>query len=77
MRVHLVRHGQVENPGNILYGRQSGWYLSSLGQEMARGVADWSKTLDLGALHVSPLERAQQTAAPISDAHRVEITTDD
>jgi broad specificity phosphatase PhoE len=77
MRVHLLRHGQVENPGNILYGRQPGWYLSSLGKEMASGVAEWSKDLDLGALHVSPLERAQQTASPISDAHRLEITTDD
>ncbi len=77
MRVHLVRHGQVENPKNILYGRQPGWYLSSLGKEMAAGVADWSKTLDLGALHVSPLERAQETASPISKAHGVAITTDD
>jgi broad specificity phosphatase PhoE len=67
MRVHLVRHGQVENPNNILYGRQPGWYLSSLGKEMAAGVADWSKALDLGALHVSP----------ISKAHDLWITTDD
>ena len=77
MRVHLIRHGQVENPENILYGRQSGWYLSDLGKEMAAGVAQWSKELDLGALHVSPLERAQQTAAPISEIHGVEITTDE
>jgi len=34
--VHVVRHGEVENPHSILYGRQPGWKLSERGQEMAR-----------------------------------------
>ncbi len=37
--VHLLRHGQVENPRNILYGRQPGWKLSERGHEMAKAVA--------------------------------------
>lgn len=44
---------------------------------MARTVGDWSKSVDLGALHVSPLQRAQETAAPIAAAHDIEITTDE
>jgi broad specificity phosphatase PhoE len=31
----------------------------------------------LGALHVSPLQRAQETAAPIAAAHKIAITTDE
>ena len=75
--VHVVRHGEVENPNKILYGRQPGWGLSARGQEMAQTLADWSRTIDLGALHVSPLQRAQETAAPIAAAHKIAITTDE
>jgi len=75
--VHVVRHGEVHNPDKILYGRQPGWRLSERGQEMAQTIGEWSKTLDLGALHVSPLQRAQETAAPIAAAHNIAITTDE
>lgn len=75
--VHVLRHGEVENPNKILYGRQPGWYLSARGQEMAATLGEWSKSIDLGALHVSPLQRAQETAAPIAAAHKMEITTDE
>ncbi|CAB4820320.1 unannotated protein [freshwater metagenome] len=73
----MIRHGEVENPNKILYGRQPGWRLSKRGQEMAQTIGEWSKSIDLGALHVSPLQRAQETAAPISLAHNIEIKTDD
>ena len=75
--VHVLRHGEVENPNKILYGRQPSWYLSSRGQEMAATLGEWSKSIDLGALHVSPLQRAQETAAPIAAAHNMAITTDE
>ena len=75
--VHVVRHGEVHNPEKILYGRQPGWRLSERGQEMAKTIGEWSKALDLGALHVSPLQRAQETAAPIAAAHNIPITTDE
>jgi len=75
--VYVVRHGEVENPQKILYGRQPGWRLSQRGQEMAKAVGEWSKGLDLGALHVSPLQRAQETAAPIASAHSLKIYTDE
>lgn len=75
--VHVIRHGEVENPKKILYGRQPGWRLSERGKEMAQVLGEWSKTIDLGALYVSPLQRAQETAAPISAAHDIEVTTDE
>ena len=72
-----MRHGEVENPEKILYGRQPGWRLSTRGQEMAQVVADWSSKLDLGAIHASPLQRAQETAAPIAAKHNLQIKTDE
>lgn len=75
--VHVVRHGDVENPNKILYGRQSGWFLSKRGEEMAKVLGEWSKPLDIAAVHASPLERAQQTAKPMADAHSLAIKTDE
>lgn len=74
--IHVMRHGEVENPEKILYGRQSGWHLSERGHEMAQTVADWTKQFDIGAIHASPLERAQETARPIANAHGLTIETD-
>ena len=74
--IHLLRHGEVENPEKILYGRQPGWRLSDRGQEMARTVAEWSNSLDLGAILASPLQRAQETAAPIAAQHKLAIITE-
>jgi broad specificity phosphatase PhoE len=64
--VHLLRHGEVHNPGGILYGRLPGFRLSDAGEAMARRAADWFA--DRGVTHLvsSPLERAQQTAAPLA-----------
>ena len=75
--VHVIRHGEVENPQKILYGRQPGWTLSQRGHQMAEVLGEWSKAIDLGALHVSPLQRAQETAAPIARAHSIAIHTDE
>jgi len=75
--VHVVRHGEVHNPESILYGRQPGWRLSERGLAMAEAVANWSKDLSLGAIHSSPLERAQQTATPIAYLHGLKIKSDE
>ena len=63
--IHFVRHGEVHNPEKILYGLQPGWRLSDRGNEMAALIGEWSAKLDLGAIHSSPLQRAQETVAPI------------
>jgi broad specificity phosphatase PhoE len=33
--IHLVRHGEVDNPAGVLYGRLPGFALSELGRKMA------------------------------------------
>ena len=75
--VHFLRHGEVFNPEKILYGRQPGWYLSSLGQEMAKTVAEWSKQFEVGAVLASPLQRAEETAKPLAAVHDLSIITND
>jgi broad specificity phosphatase PhoE len=74
--IHFVRHGEVHNPEKILYGLQSGWRLRDRGNEMAAVIGQWSANLDLGAIHSSPLQRAQETVAPIIAKHKLSLTTD-
>ena len=74
--VHLLRHGEVHNPTGVLYGRRSGYHLSDLGLKMAQRVADAVGDRDITRVISSPLERAQETAAPLAKARQVEIVTD-
>lgn len=74
--VHLMRHGEVENPEGVLYGRLSGFHLSVRGLQMADVVADHLAGSDLTLVIASPLERAQETAAPIAAGHDLPIMTD-
>ena len=74
--IHFVRHGEVHNPEKILYGLQPGWRLSERGQKMAQVVSQWSQNLNLGAIHSSPLQRAQETVAPIIAKHNLVLTND-
>ena len=74
--IHFVRHGEVYNPEKILYGLQPGWRLSDRGNEMAAVIGEWSTKLNLGAIHSSPLQRAQETVAPILAKHNLPLTTD-
>ena len=75
--VHLLRHGKVQNPGNILYGRLPGYRLAASGQAMATGVADYLAGSDITHLVASSLQRAQETAAPLSSTFGLPIVTDD
>lgn len=74
--VHLLRHGEVYNPEGVLYGRLPGFQLSDLGHEMANRAAEALKDRDIAAIISSPMERAQQTAAPIASVHDLPIIID-
>jgi broad specificity phosphatase PhoE len=75
--VHLLRHGEVHNPGGVLYGRLPGYHLSATGQQMAAAAADFFADRPVVALFASPLERAQETARPVAERLGVEVITDD
>ncbi|MDO5726798.1 MAG: histidine phosphatase family protein [Bowdeniella nasicola] len=75
--IHLMRHGEVDNPEGILYGRMPGFHLSELGVTMATRVA---KVLadgghDVVFVGASPLERAQESAAPSARAYGLPVHT--
>lgn len=74
--VHVLRHGEVYNPNKILYGRLPDFHLSELGQQMAKAAAEVLADNDVTYVVASPLERAQETAAPISATFGVETATD-
>jgi broad specificity phosphatase PhoE len=83
-RVHLVRHGEVHNPEGVLYGRIAGYRLGEAGERMAQRVADYfagaedagGHRHDVAIVTSSPLERAQQTAAPIAAVFGLPVGTD-
>ena len=66
--VHLIRHGEVHNPEGVLYGRRDGYHLSDLGRQMAERIGKALGDRDIVHLRSSPLERAQETAAPLAKA---------
>jgi broad specificity phosphatase PhoE len=75
-RVHVMRHGEVYNPDAILYGRLPGFHLSERGKAQAEAVADALAERDIAAVIASPLQRAQETAAPIAARHNLPVDTD-
>ena len=75
--VHLLRHGEVYNPQGILYGRAPGFVLSDRGHAMAERVAERLGDRDITHLVTSPLERAQQTVAPLAKVRGVVPVVDE
>jgi broad specificity phosphatase PhoE len=74
--VHVLRHGEVFNPDKILYGRLPDFHLSELGVQMAKAAAEALKDRDVTHVVASPLDRAQETAAPIAGEFELEVATD-
>lgn len=65
----LVRHGQTPTTGKLLPGRAPGLHLADVGNDQARRAAERIAVLPkVDAVYASPLERARETAAPISAA---------
>lgn len=75
--VHLLRHGEVHNPEGLLYGRRTGFVLSELGRTMAERVAEVVGDRDITHIRSSPLERAQETAAPLARVRGLEVELDE
>ncbi len=81
--IHLMRHGEVHNPTGVLYGRLPGYHLSERGQQMAERVAAHlsggldGPRRDVTVLVASPLQRAQETMAPIAAALDLPVITDE
>ena len=75
--VHLLRHGEVYNPDKVLYGRLPNFPLSGLGREMAERVGEVLERRDITVITSSPLERAQETAAPLAGRKDIVVGIDE
>jgi broad specificity phosphatase PhoE len=71
-----LRHGPVENPSGLVYGRLDGFPLSAEGLERARDVGRLLARAPLRAVWSSPLERAVQTAEAVAEHHGLEVRID-
>jgi len=65
-RVIFVRHGNVHNPRNLIYGRLPRMRLSSTGLDDIERTACYLETKAVAAIYTSPLLRARQSAAIIA-----------
>jgi probable phosphoglycerate mutase len=67
--VWLARHGEVHNPGNVLYGRLPRMRLTPEGRRQAQALADFLASRKLEAIYSSPMLRARRTAETVLASH--------
>ncbi len=65
----IVRHAEVHNPAQVLYGRLPRFRLSEGGRRQAEGTAAFLAGRPVVAIYSSPLLRARQTADRIARHH--------
>ena len=75
--LHLLRHGEVYNPGGVLYGRLPDFHLSEEGRLMAKAAAGFLAGRDVVLLRCSPLDRTLETAAPLAAQFELAVHTDE
>src|SRR5919206_4964208 len=60
--IFVVRHAEVHNPKDLLYGRLPRYRLSERGRAQATVAARFLSGRPLATIYTSPLLRARQTA---------------
>ena len=63
-RVHLVRHGEVNNPEGVLYERLPNFGLTERGRQLALSAVTPVDQTRVTALITSPLQRTKESAEP-------------
>ena len=71
----LIRHGLTDDVGRALSGTRAGVHLNAAGRAQAARLAERLAHVPFDAVIASPLERAQETAAPIAARHRLVVET--
>jgi probable phosphomutase (TIGR03848 family) len=76
--VLLLRHGRsTANAGGVLAGWTPGVHLHETGQQQAEALAGRLEKVPLAAVVSSPLERCQETLAPLLRARSIEASVDE
>jgi broad specificity phosphatase PhoE len=63
----FVRHATHDLLGKVLTGRTPGIHLNACGKMQAERLAERLSKRQIGAIYTGPLERAQETAEPLSN----------
>lgn len=74
--VLLLRHGLTAMTGPVLAGRTPGVHLDDRGKAQAATAAKRLAGVKLAAIVSSPLERCQDTVAPLAEATRLPVETE-
>ncbi|MBT7910459.1 MAG: histidine phosphatase family protein, partial [Verrucomicrobia bacterium] len=67
-RLHLVRHGEVDEAYHQVFGGSIDMELSLLGHEQAKSLAKFLNGRNFDRIYRSPMIRVRQTAKPLLDA---------
>jgi probable phosphoglycerate mutase len=71
----LIRHGANDFIGHTLVGRRPGVHLNAEGRAQAESLVPRLAGMPIRALYSSPLERAQETAAPLAERLGLPVQT--
>ncbi len=77
MHIHLVRHGEVDNPHDVVYADVAGFSLSAHGRAQASAAGAHLGTRPPFRIVSSPLDRALATARLIADGTGAFVDVDD
>ncbi len=69
----LIRHGENKFVGKRMAGRLPEVFLNENGQKQAEALVTALQKAPIKAVYSSPMERAQQTAAPLAKALSLEV----
>lgn len=77
--VYLIRHGTVENPRKVLYGRLPGFHLDREGERSIRHLAERLKEngTHFSDVYTSPLPRAVESARIIGSVLGIDVSEND
>jgi len=64
VKVYFIRHGEVNNPEELIYGRLPGFGLTEKGEKQANKAGKYLKSLGVApqVIITSPLLRTKTTA---------------
>jgi broad specificity phosphatase PhoE len=74
---YLIRHGECDGLGNVLWGRLPNVHLNAEGKRSAQRVAQKLAAYKLDMIYSSPLERAIETAKEIASGRNVPLQIND
>ncbi len=69
----LIRHGENDLMHRRMAGRLPGVHLNESGRQQAERLAQALEHAPIQAIYSSPMERAQETAAPLARSHNLPV----